>query len=330
MSSLQLCETKRKAAPSSGKKAKVTIAGAGAIGATIAYSLALKRAETEIILTNRNERKAWAKAFDISHCMPELRDRSIDSSGVEGTAGSDAIVLTLGALPKANGTRADVLKENVPIYRDLVPTLARLSPEAVLIVITNPVDAMTYATYKLSGYPPERVIGSGTELDSMRLRSFAAEALGLDAGALSMEIAGEHGESMFPLWSRAEYELRPLAEAGVGFDEAKKAELLRRTRQAAWEIRQAGEHSCYGIALAGLRILEGILDPSERTLMVSSALRGEYGIDGPFMSLPTRLCRAGVADRLSSPLPEEELAALRASAASIQAQMDEVDALLTL
>jgi len=325
MSSLQLSEAGLKIAALPRRKAKVTIVGAGAIGTTLAYSLALQRAETEIVITNRDERKAWAKAFDISHCLPELNDRSVGSAGIEGSAGSDAIVLTVGALPRQNGTRAEVLEENLKIYRDLVPALAKLSPDAVLIVITNPVDTMAYATWKLSGFPAERVIGSGTELDSMRMRTFAAGALGLEASALSIEMAGEHGETVFPLWSRAEYELRPLAEAGVALDRGRKDELLAKTRGAAWEIRQAGEHSCYGIALASLRILEGVLDPSERTLMVSSPLCGGRDLGGAFVSLPTRLGREGIVERLAGPLSDEEEAGLRASAASVRAQMDEAD-----
>lgn len=314
----------------SGGGAKVSIVGSGAIGTTVAYSLMLKRPATEIVLVNRDRGKAWARAFDMAHCLPELPGRSIRAAGLEGSAGSDAIVLTSGSLPKEDGTRADVLRDNVRIYSGLVPGLARLSPGAVILVVTNPVDAMAYATHRLSGFPAQRVLGTGTELDAMRLRAFTAASLGLDPGALSIEVVGEHGDSMVPLWSRAAYEGRPLGEApgSAGLGRAEKEELLRRTRRAGWDIRQAGEHSCYGIGFSCLRILRGIFDPGEAWLSVSTAFRGEYGIEGSYMSLPTTLGRSGAVGRLGPPLPDEEVDALRASAAAVRAQMDEVDRLL--
>jgi L-lactate dehydrogenase len=324
----------------SGSEAKVTVVGAGSIGSTIAYSLALENsrdrdlegAASEVVVVNRDERKAWAKAFDLSHCLPELPGSSVRSGRIEDSAGSDAIVLTVGVLPREDGTRADVLADNVRIYAGLVPALAALSPKAVFIAVTNPVDAMAYAAFRLSGFPAARVLGSGTELDAMRLRSFVADARGLDSRALSIEIVGEHGDSMVPLWSRARYGGRLLAEAGIEISSAEKAELLGRTKRAGWDIRQAGEHSCYGIAFSCLRILRGVLDPSERpqerTISVSTAFRGEYGIEGAYMSLPTRLDRSGAGERLAAPLADAEAAALRASAAAVRAQMDEVDRLL--
>jgi L-lactate dehydrogenase len=307
--------------------AKVTIVGSGSIGTTIAYSLMLERPETEIVIVNRNRDKSWAKAFDMTHCLPELPGRSIRAAGLEGSAGSDVIVLTAGSLPREDGTRADVLRDNVRIYSGLVPGLARLSPIAVILVVTNPVDAMAYATHRLSGFPAQRVLGTGTELDAMRLRAFAADSIGLDPGALSIEVVGEHGDSMVPLWSRASYKGRPLVEA-PGLGRAEKEELLRRTRRAGWDIRQAGEHSSYGIAFSCLRILRGLLDPDGRPISVSTAFRGEYGIEGTYMSLRTRLGRSGAEGRLAPPLPDEEGDALRASAVAVRAQMDEVDRLL--
>jgi L-lactate dehydrogenase len=309
--------------------AKVAIIGSGAIGATIAYTLVLRREGTQALLFNRGEGRAWAKAFDLSHCLPELPGRAARAVSIGETAGSDVIVLTAGALPSEDGSRADVLEDNVGIYAALVPELARLSPGAVLVAIANPVDAMAYAALRLSGFPPERVLGSGTELDSLRLRSFAAEALGLDASRLSLEVAGEHGDSMAPLWSRCLYEGRPLSELGIEPEAELKAKLLERTRRAGWDIRKAGEHSCYAIAFSAARIVESLLDSPERPIAVSAMMDGEYEIEGAFLSLPTLLGRAGALLRLEPELAAEEVAALRVCAAAVRAQMDEVDALLS-
>jgi L-lactate dehydrogenase len=311
---------------------KITIVGSGAIGATVAWSLLLRNAGIEVILVNRDGRKAWANAFDMSHCAPELPARAIRAGTVEDSAGSDALVLTAGVLPRENGTRAEVLRDNVEVYRGMVPDLAERSHSAVFLAVTNPVDAMAYAAWRLAGLPPGRVIASGTALDAMRLRGFAAEAYGLEARRVRIEVIGEHGDTMVPLWSRATYGSRPLAEclteSGADFGDEAKAQLLQRTKRAGWDIRQAGEHSSYGIAFSAARILEAVLGLTEERLDVSAPFAGEYGIERAFMSLPTRLGPGGILERDAPALAEGELAALRASAAAVRALMDEVDGLL--
>jgi Malate/lactate dehydrogenases len=328
---------------------KVTIVGAGAIGSQLAYALMLRRPGTELVIVNRDERKAWAKAFDLSHCLPELPGRSVRAGSVDDSAGSDLIIITVGSLPRPEGTRSEVLRDNVEIYRGLVPSLALLSPGANLVCVTNPVDAMAYAAKRLSRFPSERVLGSGTELDRTRLRSFAAESLGLEAAELDVPVVGEHGDTMVPLWSLASYRGGPLAAtapaASRRIDAALKKELLRKTRRAGWDIRQAGEHSSFGIAFAAARIADASLGQADaalsetdaakgpalglrHALCVSTAARGEYGLRDVYLSLPSRLGRCGAAERLSPPLADEELAALRTSASAVQAQMAEVDRLL--
>jgi len=295
----------------------------------------------DIVLANRDEKKAWAKAFDISHCLPELPDRSVRSGRIEDCAGAAVVVLTVGVRPKETGTRADVLRDNIEVYRGIVPRLAELCPAAVFIVITNPVDAMAYAAYRLAALPRDRVVGSGTALDALRLRAFTAEVYGLDAARLSIDIVGEHGDTMVPLWSTASYDGRSLAEylaensgAGSGFGDADRAALLQKTRRAGWDIRLAGEYSTYGIAFSAARIVEAALGLTPRTLLVSSLnvsslSSGGLGLDeGAFMSLPTRLGPAGVLGREVPPMTPYELAALHSSTEALRAQMESVDRLL--
>ena len=307
---------------------KIAIIGCGAIGTTLAYSLLLRHPHLDIALVNRNPQKSWAKAFDMSHCSPELPDRTIRSEAPEECTGADVIVMTAGALPRENGTRADVLKDNVAIFQMLLPTLARNNPHAVLINITNPVDAMAYAAGKITGYPSERVIGTGTELDSMRLRHFTAQVLDLNATELEIQVIGEHGDSMVPLWSLATYRGQSLREICPSLDEELKATLLHQTKRAGWDIRLAGEHSCYGIAFSATRIVETILGHSSAPIKISAEIQDEYGLSSTFLSLPTQLDLRGIESRIMPSLSSPERSQLEQSAEIVKKQLDEVDKLL--
>lgn len=311
-------------------KNKITVVGSGAIGTTLAYSILLRREDVELVLINRDERKAGAKAFDMSHCVPSLEGSSIRAGKAEDTAGSDIVVMTAGILPKADGKRTDVLRDNIELYRTLLPPLASLSPGAVFIVITNPNDSMAYAASRLCALPASRVIGTGTLLDGLRLRAFVSEAYGLDPSKVEAQVIGEHGDSMVPLWSAATYAGAPLEgflrAAGKNFDAASKLRLLEKTKRAGWEIRLAGEHSCYGISFSALRIVEALLGPSDTRLTVSSLVSQAGG--AVYMSLPALLGREGVASVRIPDLSEEEAAAFRASASTLKAQMDAVDFLI--
>ncbi len=312
--------------PTEDSMRKVAIIGSGTIGTALAYALGLRLQEdTELVLVNRNEKKSWAKAFDLSHCEPELRGPSFHSSPIAEVEGADVIVLTVGTLPKENGTRLDVLRANLEIYSQLLPPLARGNPDASLLVITNPVDAMAYGTLRLSGFPEDRVLGSGTELDAQRLRLFSARDLDLDPRLLHIPVVGEHGDSMVPLWSLATYGNHPLAELGSGITDTLKADLLHRTKRAGWEIRQAGEHSSFGIALTAARIVQAILNGSGEPLLVS-ALTQRVGVGrSSFVSLPTMLGPQGIVERRMPVMDDEEAEALQASMAVVSGQMDEVD-----
>ncbi len=310
-------------------KGKVAIIGSGTIGTALAYALGLRLQEdAELVLVNRNEKKSWAKAFDLSHCEPELRGPSFHSSPIEEVEGADVIVLTIGTLPKENGTRLDVLRANLGIYGLLLPPLAKRNPEAKLLVITNPVDAMAYGTLRLSGFPEERVLGSGTELDAQRLRLFAATELDLDPRRLHIPVVGEHGDSMVPLWTGATYGGHPLAELRPAIADALKADLLHQTKRAGWEIRQAGEHSSFGIALSAARIVQAILSGSGEPLLVSALTQGAGGGRRSFVSLPTTLGPQGIVERRMPGMDGAEEEALRASMAVVSSQLDEVDRML--
>lgn len=311
---------------------KISIVGFGAIGATIAYSLLTRRLASEIVVFNRDLKKARARTFDMGHCTPGLDGARIRAGEIGDTADSDIVVMTAGVLPKEDGTRMDVLRDNVGLYRSIVPQVALRSPRAVLIVVTNPLDAMTFAAGRLSGFPSSRVIGSGTLLDGSRLKCFIAEEYDLDSSHIDLEVIGEHGDSMVPLWSRIRYSgealERSLAQRGRAMDDAIRGKLLQRTKRAGWEIRLANEHSCYGISFSVVRIIETMLGWCGGAPTVSSLASGEYGIDGLCMSLPSILGRDGIKGNQRPVLSQEESNALHASARILKEQTDAVDQLL--
>ncbi|MGA2545297.1 MAG: hypothetical protein ABSF43_02020 [Rectinemataceae bacterium] len=311
---------------------KITIVGSGAIGTTVAYSLVLRRPKLELVLRNRDQRKSWVKAFDISHCIPALEGSTIRAGSLDDTAGSDVVVVTAGVLPKVDGKRSDVIRDNIGAYREMIPPLAARSENAVFIIVTNPIDSMAYAAFRLSGLPASRIIGSGTLLDGLRLRTFIGEAYALDPSEIEAEVVGEHGDTMVPLWSCITHAGLPLGEylrgRGIDFDDAGRQRILEKTKRAGWDIRLAGEHSCYGISFSVVRIIESILGYTTGPLTVSSLLTGELGIHDVYMSLPSTLGRAGLASRAVPSISDDETRALLASATVLRSQIEMVDLLL--
>lgn len=288
------------------KKTKIAIIGAGTIGTTVAYTLMLKHENVDVLLVNRTEKKAWGKSFDISHCLPDLPHRTIQSCSINDCVGADVLIITVGILPSPNGKRADMIKDNIKIFKCIIPILVKNNPHAVIVNVTNPVDAMAFALQKISKFPPERVIGTGTELDRMRLKKFMADTHHLDPCNIEIEIIGEHGDSMVPVWSAAKYKGVPLEDAVEGWGADKKKVLLEKTLQAGWDIRKSGEHSSYAISYHTVRIIERLMERSKDPILVSSLMKGEWGFSNVFMSLPTILGKNGVEKRLVPNLTKEE------------------------
>ena len=204
----------------------------------------MRRPGLDVVLRDRDARKAWAKAFDISHCNPCAGVGAMRAGGDDDSAGSDVVVLTAGVLPKEDGEEIGRLRDNIEIYRTFIPPLAERSPDAVFVVVTNPVDSMAYAAYRFAGEPSSRVIGSGTVLDGTRLRTFIGQAFDLDPAKLALDMVGEHGDTMVPLWSEAAYMGTPLAEylaaRGTDLGAAKEALVLSIILMIAASIAKCG------------------------------------------------------------------------------------------
>ncbi|MHB1393235.1 MAG: malate dehydrogenase [Clostridia bacterium] len=313
------------------KAGKVTIVGAGTIGPTVAYALMLKELVSEIILVNRDETKGAAKASDLSHCGPLTGGIKVRYGGFEATADSEIVVVTAGVLADKNGTRMDVLKNNIKIFKEIIPEVAKYSPDAVIIIVTNPLDAMTYVAYKLSGFPSERVIGSGTLLDTMRFRQIIGNKLGIDSSTIDAEVIGEHGDSMIPLWSRVRVSGAPLGDylnMRKFLSAEDKREIAKETERAGWNIRLGNVHSCYGIALSAVKIIECMLGFSEDIVPVSTMLRGEYGLSDVFLSVPVQLGKRGVRKVDILDLSSDEQKLLIKSAEIVTSYIQEAEGML--
>lgn len=314
------------------KAGKVTIVGAGAIGSTAAYALMLKELASEIILINRDKIKGEAKALDLSHCGPLTGGIKVSHGDLEATEDSEIVIVTAGVLADKNGTRMDVLQSNIGMFRNIIPLIAEYSPEAVIIIVTNPLDAMTYAANKLTGFPASRVIGTGTLLDTMRFKQILGRRFHIASTDIEAEVIGEHGDSMVPVWSRIKVSGTPLEDClrgkGTLLSPEAKADIEEETRRAGWNIRLGNVHSCYGIALSVVKIVEYMLGFSDGAVPVSTLLKGEYGISNVCMSVPVRLDKRGVREVDILDLDRTEQKLLDKSAEILAGHIKETEYLL--
>ena len=304
------------------KKTKITIVGAGAIGSTILYTLMLKAIASVIVLVNRDKAKAHAKTYDISHCIGNNDYTEIISGDYEQSKNSDLVIITAGVLPDENGTRMDVLNSNIKIYKEIIPEILKYSPNCVLLIVTNPVDVMAYAAWRISGLNSTKVIGTGTLLDTMRFKKFLGEKFKCSTDSIDTLIIGEHGDSQLPLWSNTKIAGDYIIE---DLDWDTKNALEHKTKRAGWDIRIANEHSCYAIAYSAVRIVEAILEKNEEHLPVSILLNGQYNIKDVFLSLPAKLNSKGVKDIIQVELSDLELKRLKKSAAILSGYIAEAN-----
>jgi L-lactate dehydrogenase len=299
------------------------VVGAGSVGATLAYACLLRGVGRSIALYDVNAAKTRAEVLDLNHGLQFVPQASVTGSDdIEVCRGADVVVVTAGAKQKLGQTRLELAEANVALSRTLVPRLLEVAPDAILLLVTNPVDVVTYAALKISGLPPRRVFGSGTVLDSSRLRLLVAQHCGVAVQNVHAYVAGEHGDSEIPLWSSATVGSIPLLAWQVPgrppLDRAAREEIVRRVVGAAGEIIRGKGATNYAVGLAATRIIEAVLHDEHQVLAVSSLLGGIAGIDDVCLSLPSVVDRGGVETVLPSPLSEEELAGLRRSADTVR------------
>ncbi|MFW5733673.1 MAG: L-lactate dehydrogenase [Oceanidesulfovibrio sp.] len=309
------------------KRSRVAIIGAGNVGAALAFAMVMKAEVRELAIIDRDKEKAEGEAMDLGHAMALSYPMQIEAGdSYELCAGAHVVVVTAGAAQKPGETRLDLNKKNAAIVKDIVHRILEHNPNPILIMVTNPVDVMTYVALKESGLDHKRVISSGTVLDSARFRYLMAEQCCLDPRNLHCHIIGEHGDSELAVWSRVNV-------AGVSLEDFcttchRKCENVDRrkietmVRESAYEIIDRKGSTAYGIGLALIRIIRAILRDEESVLTVSSLVQGSYGIEDVCLSLPSVVGSSGIAGVLDAQLAPEEVEALRRSAAVLREQIE--------
>ena len=309
-------------------RTKVAIVGAGNVGATCAQRI-LERGIADVALVDLVEGLAEGKALDLSEAAPlEGHDGHIlGSTSYEITADSKVIVVTAGLARKPGMSRSDLLEANAKIVQSIVPQVVRYSPQAILLVVTNPLDIMTYLAWKLSSWPKERVFGMAGVLDSARMRFFVAQKLKVSVKEVQALVLGGHGDSMVPLPRYTTVAGMPITEL---LPPNEVQQLIQRTRDGGAEVVKLlkSGSAFYAPASSVAEMVQAILLDEQRVLPACAYLTGEYGLRDVFCGVPVRLGARGVEKVVEVALEPEEKAALAASAKGVRQEMDAVDAAL--
>jgi len=293
---------------------KITIVGTGRVGSSIAFAAVMQPIASELLLVNRSPEKAEGDAMDLMHASA-LRNSNmrISSGSIADSMGSDIIVFTASApYGRPDRKRWDLATDNLPIFQEWIPPLAQASPDAIFVVVTNPVDTMTYLTLKLSGFPWQRVIGTGTLLDSVRYRSLLSTELGIHSDDIRAYILGEHGDTQFAAQSLA----MTGGERFYPSDTSKR--MFQETVSMGYEVSKRKGHTNYGIALATMTVLDSIVYDLRHTMPVSTLIDGYLAQSDLCLSLPCVIGRAGVTRILHPRLSEDEQELFRQSAAAVR------------
>ena len=301
---------------------RVAIVGMGHVGATFAYALLLSGQAEEIVLINRTKDKAEGEAMDLNHAVPLAHATEIWAGDYEDCAGADITVITAGAAQSPGESRLDLMKKNTAIFKEIVPRVMEHNPDSLLLITTNPVDILTYAAVKFSGLPPQRVIGSGTILDTSRFRYLLGRHYGVDPQSVQAYIVGEHGDSEVPVWSLADVAGMPLQDfcrmQGCMHDPETMHEIFQSTRDAAYRIIERKGATYYAIGLALVRIAGAILRDENSVLPVSSLINDYYGVSDVCLSLPSIVNRQGIIRTLPLELSKEEQEQFKHSAQTLK------------
>ena len=300
---------KLKPMSSASRKIRIVVIGVGAVGSTTAYTLLLRERMDELVLIDSNKGKAIGDALDMNHGLPFLGKAKVWAGSYEDCNEADIIIITAGASQRPGESRIDLLKRNVAIYENITGEVLRHNRNGILIIASNPVDIMSYFTWKKSDWPARRIIGSGTLLDSARFRYLIGDKLAIDSRSIHAHIIGEHGDSELPLWSLAN-----IAGTEILLSEEEKQEIFADTRDAAYKIIEAKGATYYAIALALDRICTAILKNEAAVLNVSTLLKDYHGVNDVYLGVPCIVDNSGVRETLILQINDQEKKLLHKSA----------------
>ena len=293
---------------------KGAIIGAGQVGMACAYSMLIQSTFDEMVLVDVERNKVEGEVMDLMHGLPFVQPATVKAGTAADCQGADVVIITAGAKQKPGESRLQLLGRNVTIFKNLIPELVQSCPEAIFLIVSNPVDVMTYVTWKLSGLPSTSVVGSGTVLDTARFRYLLAQNLHLDPRSIHAYIIGEHGDSEVAVWSRVNVAGMPLQalnpDVGTATDPEQWDRIFTQVKTAAYEVIQRKGATSYAIGLGVTQIVQAILRDQHRVLTVSCLTHGLYGIEEVYLSLPAVVNRQGVGSIVQlalSPLEEQQL-----------------------
>ena len=312
---------------------KVTIIGAGSVGATIAYTLVATGSVAEIVLIDVNKPKAEGEALDILQSTPYLHPTKIYSGDYEDAAGSDVVIVTSGVGRKPGQSRIDLTQTNVNILKSIAPEIVKHAPDAIYLFVANPVDVLTYVFCQITGIPKSRVIGTGTTLDSIRLRARLSELYSVNLKQVHAYVLGEHGDTSFVAWSTADISGIPLDQYEQTISQKGALEVTPYDREeVATFVRKSGGQiiagkgaTFYGIAACVGQIVGSIYSSAYTILPVSTVLEGEYGISGVALSTLCAIGNEGIVTTLTPKLSDEELAKMHKSAEALKAVIAQIE-----
>lgn len=303
---------------------KISVIGAGNVGMRYAYALMLRGLARQIVLIDVDRKRLEGDVMDLSHGAPYVASVQIVAGDYPDTADSDLIVITAGRNQRPGQTRLDLVKVNVELYKSIIPRLMKYAPGAIFLIVTNPVDVLAYAAYRISGKDSSKVLSSGTVLDTARFRYLLSRHCHVDPSNVHAYILGEHGDSEFPVWSKA-------MVGGILFNQYcafcgdsrchKEEELdaiFNEVRRSAYEIIERKGETSYGIGLALLRITKAIINDENHILPVSTLVKGFLGVNDVFLSLPAVVNKNGVGRVLDIDLTVTEQQAFKDSAETVK------------
>lgn len=304
---------------------KISIVGTGSVGSTIAYTLTVMGMVSEIVMIDINNEKALGEALDIRQGTPFCSSCSIYAGSYRDAAGSDIVIITSGIARKPGQTRLELAQTNVDITKSIIPEIEKYAPEATYIIVSNPVDILTYTFNKVSSIPENRIIGSGTILDTARLRARLSEYYNINQGNVHAYVFGEHGDSSFIPWSVANISNVPISECkslittpGIESPELDFAEIEQYVRKSGGRVIARKGATFYAVSVSVCHICKCILSGIDTTMTVSTMMHGEYGIEDVCLSTLNMIGDNGIRGKVNVPLTDEEIAKLRHSADTLK------------